>query len=116
MAFAKRNLFSVFGLVEKVELDGQVLLGLIDQPLEPEVGKEPTHDLHTIFHRMCVDFGVPPNVVMLNFDGDLLAVHQGRPVDLCKAGNSKRLRVERQKQLRRLKAGEQTKLVLKDIS
>lgn len=116
MAFAERNLFGVFGLVEKVELDGQVLLGLIDQPLEPEFGKEPAHDLHTIFHRSCVDFSVPPYVVMLNFDGDLLAVHQGRPVDLCKAGDAERLRVERQKQLRRLKATEQKKCLLKNIS
>lgn len=110
-SFRQRNLFGIFAFVKKVKLDRQVLLRLVDQPLEPEVGKEPAHDFHTIFHRMCVHLGIPSNVVMLNFNGDLVAILQGRPVDLSQTGDAKRLRIKCRKQLRRLKVNQQKKCV-----
>lgn len=81
--------------MEKVELDGKVLLGLFNQPLEFEFGKQPAHDFHTILHRVHVDFRIPANVVMLDFNGDFFTILQGRAMDLGQTCNAEWLRLER---------------------
>lgn len=82
--FAKvfRYFFGISAFLHEVELKRKVFLRLINEPLELEVGKNEAHDFHAIFHRDNVDLSIPPNVMMLNFDCNFLAIFQGRTMDL----------------------------------
>jgi hypothetical protein len=93
----------ILALVNKVQLNGQVLLGLLDQPLHLEVGKHQLHEVHQDFHRFDVHFGVTLHVRVLHLDGHLLPVLQRGPMDLGERGRTQRYRIERFEQIFGLK-------------
>lgn len=104
LKFAKvfRYFFGVSAFLQKVELKRKVFLRFINEPLELEVGEQEAHGLYAIFHRNNVDFCIPPNVMMLNFDCNFLAIFQGCTMDLSQTRSTQWHRIKRIKKLRRL--------------
>lgn len=80
--------------MEKVELDGKVLLWLVDEPLESELREYQTRDFDAPLHRCSVNFRISSHVVMLHFYGDFLTILESRSVYLSQTGNAKRLWVK----------------------